>query len=118
MPQWRGIDGSMVIALVPPSGQDPGIQSWRELGAWYLGLTRGRRDASPEIKQKVADLTASVPAILGKIQALASFVQNDIRYVAIELGIGGHPTPPPPQVYHPRTPPPQQQPPPPRPIPT
>ncbi len=90
MPPWRGIAGSMVIALVPPSGQDPGIQSWRELGAWYLGLTRGRRDASPEIKQKVAELSASVPAILGKMQALASFVQNDIRYVAIELGIGGH----------------------------
>jgi len=89
MPPWRGIAGSMVVALVPPSGQDPGIQSWRELGAWYLGLTRGRRDASPEIKQKVADLTAAVPTMLGKMQALASFVQNDIRYVAIELGIGG-----------------------------
>ncbi len=90
MPPWRGIAGSMVVALVPPSGQDPGIQSWRELGAWYLGLTRGRRDASPEIKQKVADLTAAVPTMLGKMQALASFVQKDIRYVAIELGIGGH----------------------------
>jgi transglutaminase-like putative cysteine protease len=90
MPPWRGIAGSMVIALVPPSGQDPGIQSWRDLGAWYLGLTSGRREASPEIKQKVADLTASVPSMLGKMQALASFVQNDIRYVAIELGIGGH----------------------------
>ncbi len=90
MPPWRGIAGSMVVALVPPSGQDPGIQSWHELGAWYLGLTRGRRDASPEIKQKVADLTASIPTTLGKMQALARFVQNDIRYVAIELGIGGH----------------------------
>src|SRR5882757_368325 len=90
MPPWRGIAGSMVVALVPPSGQDPGIQSWHELGAWYLGLTRGRRDASPEIKQKVADLTAAVPTMLGKMQALASFVQNDVRYVAIELGIGGH----------------------------
>src|SRR5258708_24269145 len=90
MRAWRGIAGSMVIALVPPSGQDPGIQSWRELGAWYLGLRRGRRDASPEIKQKVADLTAGAPTMLGKMQALASFVQKDIRYVAIELGIGGH----------------------------
>src|SRR5258708_18882483 len=94
MRAWRGIAGSMVIALVPPSGQDPGIQSWRELGAWYLGLTRGRRDASPEIKQKVADLTSSIPAILGKMQALASFVLHDIRYIAIELGIrGDHPHP-------------------------
>jgi transglutaminase-like putative cysteine protease len=90
MPPWRGIAGSMVIALVPPSGQDAGIQSWRDLGTWYLGLTRGRRDASPEIKQKVAELTASVPTLLGKMQVLASFVQNEVRYVAIELGIGGH----------------------------
>jgi transglutaminase-like putative cysteine protease len=89
MPPWRGIAGRMVVAFVPPSGQDPGIQSWREIGAWYLGLTRGRREASGEIKQKVVELTASVPALLGKMQALANFVQNDIRYVAIELGIGG-----------------------------
>jgi transglutaminase-like putative cysteine protease len=90
MPPWRGIAGSMVIAMVPPSGQDPGIQSWRELGSWYLNLTRGRRDVSLEIKRKVVELTASVPTLLGKMHALASFVQNDIRYVAIELGIGGH----------------------------
>jgi len=44
--------------------------------AWYLGLTRGRRDASPEIKQKVAELTAAVPTMLGKMQALANFVQT------------------------------------------
>lgn len=89
MPPWRGIAGRMVVAFVPPSGQNPGIQSWRDIGAWYLGLTQGRREASAEIKQKVAELTASVPTLLGKMQALASFVQNDIRYVAIELGIGG-----------------------------
>jgi transglutaminase-like putative cysteine protease len=90
MPPWRGIAGRMVVAFVPPSGQDPGIQSWREIGAWYLGLTRGRRDASAEIKQKVVELTASAPSLLDKMRALATFVQTDIRYVAIELGIGGH----------------------------
>ena len=90
MPPWRGVAGRMVVAFVPPSGRDPGIQSWHEMGAWYLGLTNGRREASAEIKQKVLELTASVPTQLGKMQALANFVQNDIRYVAIELGIGGH----------------------------
>jgi transglutaminase-like putative cysteine protease len=89
MPPWRGIAARMVVAFVPSSGQDPGIQSWRDIGAWYLGLTHGRREASAEIKQKVVELTASVPTLLGKMQAMASFVQNDIRYVAIELGIGG-----------------------------
>jgi transglutaminase-like putative cysteine protease len=90
MPPWQGIAGHMVIAFAPPTGQDAGIQSWRDLGAWYLTLTRERRNASPEIRQKVAELTASVPTLLGKMQALAAFVQSDVRYVAIELGIGGH----------------------------
>jgi transglutaminase-like putative cysteine protease len=89
MPPWRGIAGRMVVAIVPPNGHDAGIQSWQDLGAWYFGLTRGRRDPSLEIKQKVAELTASIPTLLGKAKALATFVQNDIRYVAIELGIGG-----------------------------
>jgi hypothetical protein len=89
MPPWNGIAGSMVVAIVPPSGQDPGIQSWRELGAWELGLARGRRDPTPEIKQKAAELTASSPSPIEKMRALAEFVQNEIRYVAIELGIGG-----------------------------
>jgi hypothetical protein len=50
---------------------------------------RGRREASAAIRQKVVDLTSGAPTPLGKMQALAAFVQNDIRYVAIELGIGG-----------------------------
>jgi hypothetical protein len=90
MPPWQGIAGNMVIAFAPPTGQDAGIQSWRDLGAWYMTLTRERRNASPEIRQKVAELTASVPTLLAKMQALASYVQSDVRYVAIELGIGGH----------------------------
>jgi hypothetical protein len=90
MPPWQGIAGNMVVAFVPPTGQEAGIQSWRELGVWYMTLMRDRRNASAEIKQKVAELTASIPTTLGKMQALAAFVQSDIRYVAIELGIGGH----------------------------
>ena len=46
-------------------------------------------DASPEVKQKVAELTASAHTPIEKMKAIAQFVQHDIRYVAIELGIGG-----------------------------
>jgi uncharacterized protein DUF3857 len=41
------------------------------------------------VKQKVTALTSSAPTTLAKMQTLARFVQTDIRYVAIELGIGG-----------------------------
>jgi Domain of Unknown Function with PDB structure (DUF3857)/Transglutaminase-like superfamily len=90
MPPWQGIAARMVVSLVPPGGKNSGIKSWNDIGAWYVQLVNGRRTASPAIKQKVAELTAHAPTTLAKIQALAKFVQTDIRYVAIELGIGGH----------------------------
>lgn len=89
MPPWEAIAGRLVISLLPPNGQAHGFQSWAEMGTWYRNLAGNRIDSSPEIKQKVAQLTASEPTVLGKMRLLASFVQNDIRYVAIELGIGG-----------------------------
>jgi transglutaminase-like putative cysteine protease len=89
MPPWRGIAGRMVISLQPPEGKQGGFQSWKDMGVWYLGLTNGRRDASAEIRQKVQEITQSSPTQLAKMQALASFIQKEIRYVAIELGVGG-----------------------------
>jgi hypothetical protein len=97
MPPLNGVVGLLVVSFVPPGGgANKGFQNWKEMGDWEAGLEAGRRDASPEIKQKVAALTASSATPLGKMQALAKFVQGDIRYVAIELGIGGwqpHPAP-------------------------
>jgi hypothetical protein len=90
MPPWQGVAARMVVSLVPPGGKNSAIKSWNDIGAWYTQLTSDRRIASPAIKQKVAELTANASTNLTKIQALAKFVQTDIRYVAIELGIGGH----------------------------
>jgi len=59
------------------------------MGTWYRNLVGGRTDASPEIKQKVAALTAGSLTPLGKMNRPRPVLQHDIRYVAIELGIGG-----------------------------
>jgi len=90
MPPWSGVAGRLVVSFFPSSGAAAnGFSNWQEMGVWYGNLTRGRTDASPEIKQKVAALTASANSQMDKMRAIASFVQHDIRYVAIELGIGG-----------------------------
>src|SRR5438445_2422963 len=59
------------------------------MGIWYRNLTADRLNTSREIKQKVASLTESASSPLAKMKALAQFAQHDVRYVAIELGIGG-----------------------------
>jgi Domain of Unknown Function with PDB structure (DUF3857)/Transglutaminase-like superfamily len=91
MPPWPGVAGQMIVSFYPPGGaaQNKAFQSWQQMGVWYQGLTSGRQDASPEVKQKVAALTASAGTQLEKMKAVAGFAQKDIRYVAIELGIGG-----------------------------
>ncbi|HEY8714014.1 MAG TPA: DUF3857 domain-containing protein, partial [Candidatus Acidoferrum sp.] len=91
MPPWRGMAEKMVVSIVPAGGSgNRGFQSWNDMGNWQDGLARGRRDVSPEIKQKVAALTAAATTPLEKIRAVAGFTQREIRYVAIELGIGGY----------------------------
>jgi hypothetical protein len=97
MPPRESVVGMMVVSLVPPGGGvNKGFQTWDDMGRWEAYLAQDRRNPSPEIKQKVAALTASAPTTTAKMRALAQFVQSDIRYVAIQLGIGGwqpHPAP-------------------------
>jgi len=90
MPPLVGVMGQMIVSFYPPGGAAAnGFANWEQMGRWYANLTSGRRDASNEIKQKVTELTASAPTQLDKMRAIARFMQQDIRYVAIELGIGG-----------------------------
>jgi len=90
MPPVDGVAGRMIVTFFPPGGAaQNGFNNWQQMGSWYVNLTSGRLDASPEIKAKVATLTSSVPTQLAKMKVLADFMQHDIRYVAIELGIGG-----------------------------
>jgi Domain of Unknown Function with PDB structure (DUF3857)/Transglutaminase-like superfamily len=97
MPPRRGLQGQMILSFVPPGGAaGKTFANWRDMGIWYNELTRNRHDATPEITQKTVALTGSMATPLEKMQAIANFLQRDIRYVAIELGIGGvqpHPAP-------------------------
>ncbi len=101
MPPWQGVAGQMIVSFFPPGGsaQNQGFQNWKKMGIWYQGLTSGRRDASPEIKQKVVSLTTSASTPLAKMKAVGEFAQRDIRYVAIELGVGGWQPHPAPEVF-------------------
>jgi len=89
MPPLPGVAGAMIVYLFPPGGPgNKGFTNWQEMGTWYRELTRGRTDASPEINKKAGELTAAALTPVDKMRAIAQFVQHDIRYVAIELGIG------------------------------
>jgi hypothetical protein len=90
MPPYQGVAAHMIVSMFPPAGHSSRtISDWDEMGRWYNGLTAGRREATPAMKQKVADLTAHSRTQLEKMKAIATFMQVEVRYVAITLGIGG-----------------------------
>jgi hypothetical protein len=90
MPPIVGVAGQMVISFFPSGGAAlNGFANWSEMGKWYSNLTSARREPSVDITRQVAALTASSTTPIQKMKVLAQFVQHDIRYVAIELGIGG-----------------------------
>jgi len=64
--------------------------SWEALGRWYTQLTSDRRNSSPELAQKAQELTSGKTDFDAKARALSSFLQSEVRYVAIEIGIGGY----------------------------
>lgn len=92
MPARSAVRGRLIVTLYPSrqSLRNKSLRSWSDVGSWYTQLSTGRRDVTPEIKQKAGDLTANAPNTLAKIQALAAFAQRDIRYVSIQIGIGGY----------------------------
>jgi len=91
MPPMSGVAGEMIVSFFPPgqNSRKNEFGSWQSMGTWYEGLIDSQMTASDAIKQKVAALVAGQTTTLPKMQAVARFLQHDIRYVAISLGIGG-----------------------------
>lgn len=90
MPPLRGLAAQMIVSfLAPGTGQRSGFLTWNDMGQWLAELARGRRDTTPQINQRVAELTKERTTPQQKMSPIAGFVQQEIRYVGIELGIGG-----------------------------
>lgn len=69
--------------------------TWADIGRWYAGLARDRYALTAPVKAKVRELVADARTRDDTIRAIHRWVAQDIRYVAISLGLGG---------YQPRTP--------------
>lgn len=102
MPAFLSISGQMEISYFGPGNNATNVESWEALGRWYTGLTAGRRSPTPEISQRARELTAGKNDFDGKVRTLASFLQTDVRYVAIEIGIGGYQPHPAGDIFHAR----------------
>ena len=83
-----------------PAVQLTTFSSWEEVGAWYSGLEKDRRQPTPEIRTKVEGLTKGMPTDSDKIQALYDYVSTNFRYVSLSLGLSRYQPHPAGDVFH------------------
>lgn len=63
--------------------------SWEGLGKFGYTLNAGRDELPDNIKPKVQELIAGQSSKAQKIQTLYKWMQQNYRYISIQLGIGG-----------------------------
>jgi transglutaminase-like putative cysteine protease len=90
MPHARALEGQLVVTYFSEKTKGRTYSSWADFGAWYSQLTINSRDPSPSLQQKVQELAPASMPVLERVKALTRFAQQDIRYAAIEIGIGGY----------------------------
>ncbi len=79
----------MTVHFGPASQAGAPLGSWQSVGALYDAIARDRMAATPEIAAKAQELAAGKTDFFDKTEAIAEYVQKNIRYFVIEKGIGG-----------------------------
>jgi len=87
--EWA-LAGRMTVHYAGPTLSAPTEGSWKSIGEWYQSIAKDRLVATPEIAAKAKELTADKADFYDKTEAIAEFVQKQVRYFVIEMGIGGY----------------------------
>ena len=67
-----------------------GEQLWTRIGEWYTQLAAPQSEGPADIANASRALTSTNADFMERIQKVAAFMQQQIRYVGIEIGIGGY----------------------------
>lgn len=89
-PAANALNARMSVHYAGPGLAEPQDGTWQGVGQWYGRLAHDRLTASPEITAKATELTEGKTDFYDKAEAIGDFVQGKIRYVAIEIGVGGY----------------------------
>jgi hypothetical protein len=94
MPAMRSLEGAFHIIYLPPTGDQASksLGSWAAIARWYARLAEGRRNPSPEEKQKVQTLTGSLATPLDKMPICS---ERCATWTSRSASEAGSPTPPP-----------------------
>ena len=80
----------MGLELFHLEGVDGNAKTWKEFGQWYSDkILLGTTDLPDETKMKVKALVGDEKDPINKAKLIYNFVQQKVRYISIQVGIGG-----------------------------
>lgn len=82
----------MILFIPEKFGTDQYVgdmSSWDAYGKFMYDLNKFHNNLSPEMKAEVESMTAAATTNAEKIDILYRYVQENMRYVSVQLGIGG-----------------------------
>src|SRR5687767_9146880 len=90
-PRWRDLTTAVYFAAsdFEVEGYKGNMNTWKDFGKFQLVLNKDRDKLPDEIVAKVKQLTANISDEREKIKLIYSFLQQNTRYISIQLGIGG-----------------------------
>ena len=75
--------------VISIDGYEGSTENWLSLGNWIHKLNKGRLELSNEVKNKLDKTVEGINEDQEKARRIYSFLQDNTRYVGIQLGIGG-----------------------------
>jgi len=90
-PSWNSICPKVLMApsAFEAQGYAGDMSSWESFGKFLYQLMQGRDQLPPNVKAQVHQLTDGVSDPRRKISLLYEFLQQNTRYISVQLGIGG-----------------------------
>jgi hypothetical protein len=89
-PSPDSLAGRMTVHYAGPGLSAASMSTWQSIGEWYGGIAKDRLVATPDVAAKAQELTAGKMDFYDKAEAIGEFVQKQVRYFAVEVGIGGY----------------------------
>ncbi|MDZ7374193.1 MAG: DUF3857 domain-containing protein [candidate division KSB1 bacterium] len=76
-----------------------GVKEWKDVSSWYHGLAAPQMKVTEEMRRLAEDLTRGISDPVLRLRRLFEWVRDKVRYVAVEIGIGGYQPHPAPEVF-------------------
>lgn len=71
-------------------GNQGDLSTWQSFGKWLYSLLEDRSELSEEESNAIKDLVKNIESPREKVEILYKYLQENTRYVSVQLGIGGY----------------------------